>query len=48
MSATWEVFDLVEQSFLSETSPLVVLTHVHVRSRATGRDRGGLHELPFR
>ncbi|WP_410659824.1 nuclear transport factor 2 family protein [Amycolatopsis sp. lyj-112] len=38
MSDTWDVFDMVEQSFLSETSPLVVLTHVHVRARATGRE----------
>lgn len=36
MSDTWDVFDMVEQSFLSETSPLVVLTHVHARARATG------------
>ncbi|MFJ8917309.1 nuclear transport factor 2 family protein [Amycolatopsis sp. NPDC102389] len=27
---------MVEQSFLSETGPLVVLTHMHVRARATG------------
>ncbi|MFC3449267.1 nuclear transport factor 2 family protein [Amycolatopsis speibonae] len=38
MGHTWEVFDMVEQSFLSETRPLVVLTHVHVRARATGRE----------
>ncbi|WP_236725298.1 nuclear transport factor 2 family protein [Amycolatopsis orientalis] len=38
MSDTWEVFDMVEQSFLSDNSPLVVLTHVHVRARATGRE----------
>ncbi|MFD6463997.1 nuclear transport factor 2 family protein [Streptomyces roseolus] len=38
MSATWDRFDLVEQSFLSDSSPLVVLTQVHARSRATGRE----------
>ncbi|WP_244162488.1 nuclear transport factor 2 family protein [Amycolatopsis regifaucium] len=38
MGETWEVFDLVEQSFLSEKSPLVVSTRVHVRARATGRE----------
>ena len=38
MSDAWDVFDMVEQSFLSETSPLVVLTHVHARARATGRE----------
>ncbi|WET78038.1 nuclear transport factor 2 family protein [Amycolatopsis sp. QT-25] len=38
MSDTWEIFDMMEQSFLSETSPLVVLTRVHVRARATGRE----------
>ncbi len=38
MSATWERFEMVEQSFLSDTDPLVVLTHVHARSRATGRE----------
>lgn len=38
MSRTWETFTLVEQTFLSATSPLVVLTHVHSRVRATGRE----------
>ncbi len=38
MGATWDVFDMLAQSFLSETSPLVVLTHVHVRARTTGRE----------
>ncbi|WP_236005330.1 nuclear transport factor 2 family protein [Amycolatopsis pittospori] len=38
MSDAWDVFDMLEQSFLSVTSPLVVLTRVHVRSRATGRE----------
>ncbi|XVV07527.1 nuclear transport factor 2 family protein [Actinosynnema sp. CA-248983] len=38
MSRTWERFDLVEQEFLTRTSPLVVLTRVHARVRATGRD----------
>ncbi|WP_309111257.1 nuclear transport factor 2 family protein [Saccharothrix sp.] len=38
MSRTWERFDLVEQEFLTRTSPLVVLTRVHARVRATGRE----------
>ena len=38
MSRAWDVFDLVEQAFLNDTSPLVVLTHVHARARATGRE----------
>ncbi|WP_370970675.1 nuclear transport factor 2 family protein [Amycolatopsis sp. cg9] len=38
MSGTWDVFELVDQAFLATTSPLVVLTHVHARARATGRE----------
>ncbi|MEU7786086.1 nuclear transport factor 2 family protein [Amycolatopsis sp. NPDC049159] len=38
MSHTWDVFELVDQAFLATTSPLVVLTHVHARARATGRE----------
>ncbi|KOV82493.1 nuclear transport factor 2 family protein [Nocardia sp. NRRL S-836] len=38
MSGTWDTFDMVEQTFLNDTSPLVVLTHVHARARATGRE----------
>lgn len=38
MSRTWDVFELTEQEFLSDTSPLVVLTHVRARARATGRE----------
>jgi ketosteroid isomerase-like protein len=38
MSQVWEVFDMVEQTFLAESNPLVVLTQVHARSRATGRE----------
>ncbi|WP_225728140.1 MULTISPECIES: nuclear transport factor 2 family protein [unclassified Nocardia] len=38
MSATWDRFELREQAFLSEADPLVVLTHVHARSRASGRE----------
>jgi hypothetical protein len=38
MSQTWEVFDMVEQKFLATRSPLVVLTNVHARARATGRE----------
>lgn len=38
MSATWDRFDMAEQTILSESGPLVVLTHVRARSRATGRE----------
>jgi uncharacterized protein len=38
MSRTWDVFDMVDQTFLADTSPLVVLTTVHARLRATGRE----------
>jgi ketosteroid isomerase-like protein len=38
MSQAWDTFDMVEQSVLTATSPLVVLTQVHARSRATGRE----------
>ncbi|WP_410668744.1 nuclear transport factor 2 family protein [Amycolatopsis sp. cmx-4-68] len=38
MSRTWAVFELGEQAFLSTTSPLVVLTNVRARARATGRE----------
>ncbi|WP_460697590.1 nuclear transport factor 2 family protein [Nocardia thraciensis] len=38
MSGVWERFDMVEQTFLSKASPLVVLTHVRARARATGRE----------
>ncbi|MEQ0563860.1 nuclear transport factor 2 family protein [Amycolatopsis sp. NEAU-NG30] len=38
MSRTWEVFEFVDQAFLATTSPLVVLTNVHARARATGRE----------
>lgn len=41
MSGVWESFDMVEQEFLAtgETGgPVVVLTHVRARARATGRE----------
>ncbi len=38
MAEAWETFEMVEQDFLSETSPLVVLTRVRARARATGRE----------
>src|SRR6185312_7587720 len=38
MSRTWDTFDMIEQTFLAATSPLVVLTHVHARARATGTE----------
>lgn len=36
MSRTWESFEMKEQTFLATESPLVLLTQVHVRARATG------------
>ncbi|WP_232662754.1 nuclear transport factor 2 family protein [Pseudonocardia sp. TRM90224] len=38
MSRTWGAFEMVEQEFLSHFSPLVVLTQVRARARATGRE----------
>jgi ketosteroid isomerase-like protein len=38
MHATWDAFAMVEQRFLSTGDPAVVLTHVHARARATGRE----------
>ncbi len=38
MSRTWDTFEMVEQEFLTSTSPLVVLTHVRARARDTGRE----------
>lgn len=38
MSRTWDIFEMVRQEFLSITSPLVVLTHVHARARATSNE----------
>jgi uncharacterized protein len=38
MSRAWDVFEMVDQEFLSDTSPLVVLTRVRARARATGRE----------
>ncbi|WP_233157449.1 MULTISPECIES: nuclear transport factor 2 family protein [Amycolatopsis] len=38
MSGAWETFEMVAQEFLRTSSPLVVLTHVHARARATGRE----------
>ncbi|SCL44709.1 hypothetical protein GA0070606_0413 [Micromonospora citrea] len=38
MSRTWDIFEMVEQQFLATTSPLVVLTRVHARARATGEE----------
>ena len=36
MAAVWERFDIGEQIYLSETSPLVVSTRVRARARAGG------------
>lgn len=41
MSATWDRFDMAEQTILSDFGPLVVHTRVRARSRVTG------HELDF-
>jgi ketosteroid isomerase-like protein len=38
MSQAWESFDMVEQKFLATEETIVVLTHVHGRARATGRE----------
>jgi hypothetical protein len=38
MSQTWESFAMVEQTFLTTDNPAVVLTQVHARARATGRE----------
>jgi uncharacterized protein len=38
MSRTWEAFEMVDQEFLSTSETAVVLTQVHARSRATGRE----------
>lgn len=37
MSRTWDLFEMADQAFLTNTSPLVVLTDVRARARATGR-----------
>lgn len=38
MSRVWESFHMVEQEFLATGAPVVVLTQVRARARATGRD----------
>ena len=38
MSRTWEVFEMVDQDFLSTDGTAVVLTQVHARARASGRE----------
>jgi uncharacterized protein len=38
MSRTWDIFEMLDQRFLSTTSPLVVLTQVHARARSSGRE----------
>ena len=40
MSKTWEAFDIRDQQFLATGETAVVLTHVHARARATGRELG--------
>jgi len=37
MSEAWESFEMVEQTFLAVENPIVVLTQVHARARATGQ-----------
>ncbi len=38
MSRAWEDFEIVEHEFLSTSGTAVVLTQVHARARATGRE----------
>jgi uncharacterized protein len=38
MSQAWEEFEIVEQDFISTSGTAVVLTQVHARARATGRE----------
>ncbi|MGI5466393.1 nuclear transport factor 2 family protein [Streptomyces sp. CA-132043] len=38
MGTVWESFDMVEQEFLATGETAVVLTQVHARARATGRE----------
>ncbi|MEU8727807.1 MULTISPECIES: nuclear transport factor 2 family protein [Streptomyces] len=38
MGEVWESFDMVEQQFLATGATAVVLTQVHARARATGRE----------
>ncbi|WP_246842967.1 nuclear transport factor 2 family protein [Allokutzneria sp. NRRL B-24872] len=38
MSAAWESFEMVRQRMISTTEPIVVLTDVRARARATGRE----------
>jgi ketosteroid isomerase-like protein len=37
MSQAWSEFEMIEQEFLSTSGTAVVLTQVHARARATGR-----------
>jgi uncharacterized protein len=36
MSRVWDTFEMVDQEFLADTSPLVVLTRVRARARVSG------------
>jgi hypothetical protein len=38
MSRTWESFDIAEQQFLATGATCVVLSRIHARVRATGRE----------
>ncbi|WP_431044758.1 nuclear transport factor 2 family protein [Streptomyces sp. P1-3] len=38
MSQVWESFDMAEQEFLATGETAVVLTRIHARARATGRE----------
>jgi uncharacterized protein len=38
MSQAWEAFDMRDQTFLATGETAVVLTQVHARARATGRE----------
>lgn len=37
MSEAWESFEMVEQTFVSAANPIVVLTQVRARARASGQ-----------
>ncbi len=38
MSQTWDVFEMVEQTYLATEGTIVVLTDVHARARSTGKE----------
>lgn len=38
MSQAWELFEMVEQTYLATEGTIVVLTQVHARARVTGQE----------